>query len=325
MNISLEKLAKIADVSVGTVSKAFSESREISQATKQKIFALAKEYDCFEKYYKPKKAKTVIGVICPELKSPYYSFMVSRIETELAKHNVITFVCTSNFNEKRESEIISYLTSSKSVDGVIVIGGSAKIKFNKDLPTVAVHTNRSISEVDCINVDFKNATQESIKLLKDFGHEKIGFIGEKLTLTKQKIFQEAMQCNKMSINADWIFTEEERFEQAGKLAMQKILAQQERPTAILCAYDHIALGAIEVIKKHGMSVPEDFSLIGYDDIPIASHVNVDLTTIKTDNDLICDLVVDLILKKLNSKFYALHQQITPHAQLIIRNSVRKIK
>ena len=133
-----------------------------------------------------------------------------------------------------------------------------------------------------------------------------------------------MKLNKITLNPDWIFTEQERFEKAGKLAMEKIFKLEERPTAILCAYDYIALGAIEAIKKHGLKVPEDFSLIGYDDIPIASHVNVDLTTIKTNNNLICDLAVDLILKKLDSRFYALHQQITPHAELIIRNSVRKI-
>ena len=89
MNLTLEKLAKIAGVSLGTVSKAFSESDEISKETKEKIFAIAKEYNCFDKYYKAKKARKVVAVICPELKGDYYNSIVSRIEQELNRRNII--------------------------------------------------------------------------------------------------------------------------------------------------------------------------------------------------------------------------------------------
>jgi LacI family transcriptional regulator len=230
----------------------------------------------------------------------------------------------SDFSAKKEAEIINYLSTSKSADGIIVIAGKSNIKFNKDMPIVALHTDRNNSEVDCINISFIDAINEAIKYLKDLGHKKIGFIGESLTKSKQENFEKALQSNGLSVNPNWIFNQKERFEQAGKTAMEQVLLLEDKPSAIMCAYDNIALGAIEIIKKHGKSVPHDFSLIGFDDIPIASHVSVGLTTIKSNNDAICDLAVDLILKKIDSKFYALHQQITLHAELIVRSSVSKL-
>ena len=324
MNITLEKLAKIAGVSLGTVSKAFSESDEISKETKEKIFAIAKEYNCFDKYYKAKKARKVVAVICPELKGDYYNSIVSRIEQELNRRNIIMFLAISNFEAKKEESIIKYLTSSKTVDGVIVISAKSKIKFDKDLPIVALHTRRTDSEVDCINVDFDEAISDGIKYLKNCGHTKIGFISETLTKGKLESFIKCAKKLNVSLRKEWIVEENERFEKAGNTGAEKLLNLKDKPTAIFCSYDNIALGAIDTIKKHGLSVPEDFSIIGFDDIAVASHVNIGLTTIKTNNDAICDLAVDLIVKKIKSKFYALHQQITMRAELVIRNSVKKL-
>ena len=323
-NVNYEKLASLANVSIGTVSKAFSGSKEISEKTKNKIFELAKKHDCFEKYYKAKRDKKVVALICPELISPYYAEIVSRIEKNLSAKGVIMALYVSNFDPKKESEIISYLLSSKTVDGIMIIASSTLVKFNKDVAIVAINTNRKNSQVDCVNVAFKDTMVETVKYLKDYGHTKIAFIGETLTKSRLNLFNNAMAENSLIINPTWIFMEKARFEQAGKCAINKIMQLIDKPTAIICAYDNIALGAIDAIKKHGKSVPEDFSIIGIDDIPIASHTSVNLTTIKSNNTTICDIAVDLILKKIESKFFSLREKISLKTELVIRNSVKKI-
>ena len=322
--MTLEKIAQTANVSLGTVSKAFSGSHEISEKTRQKIFDIAKELGCFDKYYKAKREKRVIAVICPELESSYYCSIVSRIETELNRRGALMVLAIGGFSEKKESEIIKYFVSSKSVDGIIVVAAHGKLSSNNDIPIVAVNTRRNLAEVDCLNVAFNQTIIDAVKYLKDCGHTKIAFVGEPLTKGKLNMFINALQVNDLPVNNDWLFMEKARFEQAGKLATEKMLALKEQPTAILCGYDNIALGVIDTLKKHGKTVPDDYSIIGIDDIPVASHANVSLTTIKSNNDTLCDMAVDLLLKKLESKFFSLHQKISLKTELVIRNSVKKI-
>lgn len=96
--MNLETLAKLAEVSVGTVSKAFSGSKEISEDTKERIFALAKEHGCFDKYNKNRFDKKVIAVICPELNSEYYSATVTLLNREITLRGGIMSVSTTDFS-----------------------------------------------------------------------------------------------------------------------------------------------------------------------------------------------------------------------------------
>ena len=322
--MNLEKLANVAGVSLSTVSKAFSGSKEISEKTRKRIFDIAKETGCFEKYYNFKSNKKVIAVICPEVESAYYCSMVARLESELNKNGVMMILAITGFSAKKENEIIEYFSSSKTVDGIIVISSSAKLKFDKDVPIVAVHTKRDLSEVDCLNPAFADAFCDAIKYFIDNGHTKIAFFGETHTKNHQNLFVKTIQKFDLKVNPDWIFEEKQRFESAGYSAMQKVYAMENKPTAIFCAYDNIALGAIQSIRTHGQNVPDHFSIIGINDIPFAAHYNISLTTIKANSSTLCDMAVDLILKKLKNKFFTLRQRISLRSELIIRNSVRDI-
>ncbi len=322
--MTLEKLASIAGVSLSTVSKAFSGSREISEKTRQKIFDIAKENGCFNKYYNFKSDKKIIAVICPEVESAYYCSMVARLESELSKYGAQMIVAISSFSAKKEIDVVNYFISSKMVDGIIIIASSAKIKFNKDVPIIAVHTKRDLSEVDCLNPAFADAFFDAIKHFIDNGHTKIAFFGETHTKSHQNLFIKTMQKANLTVNPDWIFEENTRFETAGYSAMQKVYAMQDKPTAIFCAYDNIALGAIQSIRTHGQNVPDNFSVIGINDIPFASHYNISLTTIKANSTTLCDMAVDLIMKKIENKFFTLRQRISLRSELIIRNSVKNI-
>ena len=322
--MNLEKLAQIAGVSLGTVSKAFSGSKEISEPTRKKIFDVAKRNGCFEKYYKAKREKKVIAVICPELESYYYCAIASRIESELNKRGAIMMLSISSFSSKKEQELIKYLTSSKSVDGIIIITACSQVKFNENVPIVAVNTRRDLSEVDCINVAFKDTIIDTVAYLKECGHQKIAFFGDMFGKTRLNMFVNAMQVNGLTVNQEWLFTEKVRFEDAGKSAMEKLIVMTEQPTAIFCSYDNVALGAIQSIRTHGKNVPDDYSIVGIDDIPVASHYNISLTTIKSRKNTICDTAVDLIMKKLESKFFSLRQKISLRTELVKRGSVKKI-
>lgn len=323
--MNLEKLANVAGVSLSTVSKAFSGSKEISDKTRDKIFELAKEYGCFDKYYNAKRTKKVISVICPEIESQYYGKMISNMEKEITKRGAIFTLSLSHFSPKKESELIAFHQETKDVDGIIIIAAQSKIKFSKDIPIVAVNTKRDNSEVDCINTAFAFSFSDTIDYLIQNGHEKIAFICDEKSKNRLSLFTSTMQKKGLNVRPEFLFCEKIRFEDAGYSAMEKIYALDDKPTVIFCSYDNIALGAIQNIRLHGNNVPEDFSVVGIDDIPIASHYNVSLTTIHTNLDSLSDMAVDLMFKKIDNKFYLLHQKISLRSELIVRNTVKNLK
>ena len=106
--MNLTKLAKLANVSVSTVSKAFADSEEISHATKQMIFDLAREHGCFEKYYKPHYAKKLIAVICPEILGLHYTQMATYFEREINASGGTMALSVSNFSAKAQQELLDY-------------------------------------------------------------------------------------------------------------------------------------------------------------------------------------------------------------------------
>ncbi len=323
--MNIQKLASLAGVSPGTVSKAFSGSTEISEKTKNIIFEIAKQNNCFEKYNKLKYSKKVVAVICPEVKSEYYCSMVSYIEKQLCKQGVMMVLSISEFSAQKEEELISYHLSCKNADGIIIIESSSDIKYNKDIPIIVINSIKETHDVDCINTDFYSAIVDAVALLKQKGHTDIAYIGEELAKDKQEFFEKAMRVQRLPIKKEFIFEEKERFESAGYKAMERIYKLSSRPTAILAAYDYIALGAIQCIRDHGENVPDNYSIIGIDDISFASHRNVNLTSIKSNIEEICNMALELLMKKINVKSFSLRQHISVRGELINRSSVKDIR
>ena len=102
--MNLSKLAKICGVSVSTVSKVFSESSEISEETKQRVIAAAKEHGCFEKYFKPKYKKRLIAIICPEVLGIHYSEMITYMEEIISAAGDTMIVSVGNFSKEKQDE-----------------------------------------------------------------------------------------------------------------------------------------------------------------------------------------------------------------------------
>ena len=163
---------------------------------------------------------------------------------------------------------------------------------------------------------------EAVALLRSLGHEKIAFIGETLTHRRATFFLNAMGTD---TDAPCVIESGYRFERAGEDGARQLLERDPSCTAIVCAYDSIAFGAIRYLKRCGYNVPEDFSVIGCDNISVAEHSETALTTIDTNPDEVCMVAWDIIQKKQQSKFYRSTQAITITGRLIVRETVGKRK
>lgn len=300
MNIST--LAKLCGVSPATVSKAFSGNDEISEDTKNKIFETAKKNGCYDKYNKNKYDKKVIAVICPELNSNYYNKYVTLLDREITALGGIMTVSVSNFDARREELLFSYYTSYCRADGIITINQLCQPSNDISIPTVAVMPSEKLTLKD--KITSVPALDSAIEYLKNNGHTEIGFVGEPLTLSKCGAFKDSLRRFLLPVNEKYIKNSNLRFEEAGISAMDSWFEENSPlPTAIVAAYDYIALGVIKSIRRHGLSVPEDISVIGMDDITVGSYLEKPLSTIKSNVEIQCRKAAEIIMKKIKNSLY----------------------
>lgn len=320
--MTMRELAKLANVSVSTVSKAFCEADDVSEETRQHIFKIAKQYGCYGKYYKGKYSKKIIAIICPELASNYYTAFVEKLQKIIESNNCIPVISTDHFNSSTQAELIEYYASYLKVDGIIVLGLKTKLKKGYDTPIVAMFSSVDTS-IDTVRVDFKSAIFDAVNLLAEYGHKNIAFLGEPLTTAKGIYFEEAMK--NLDINAPYIYESDYRFEEAGEDGIKQLLAAGPDCTAIICAYDNIAFGAIKELKRNGLRVPEDFSVIGLDNINTSKYMETSLSSIGSNPDEVCMITWELLSKKTKNPFAYSNQEIVIRGNLVVRESVTKLQ
>ena len=313
------ELAKLANVSFSTVSKAFNNSDDISDETKNHIFRIAKQYGCYGEFFKGKYHKKIIAIICPEIVSSYYAEFIKYFQMLIERDGDIPIISSDNFDKKTSDELIEYYASYMMVDGIITFGLKSALKKGYTTPIVSVLSDIS-SYVDTVEVDFKSAVFDAVKLLDDYGHKKIAFLGEKLTTAKAELYKKAMKnIGNSNIN---VIESEYRFEAAGEDGIRQILTMGNSVTALICAYDNIAFGAIKELKKAGLSVPDDVSVIGMDNINTGKYTDTSLTTIDSNPEQVCTAAWNLLNKKIKNPYLSGKKEII-NAKLIIRESIAR--
>lgn len=311
------ELAKLANVSFSTVSKAFNNSDDISEETKNHIFRIAKQYGCYGEFFKGKYHKKIIAIICPEIVSSYYAEFIKYFQILIEKDGDIPIISSDNFDKKTSDALIEYYASYMKVDGIITFELKSALKKGYTTPIVSVLSDIS-SSVDTVEVDFKSAVFDAVKLLDDYGHKKIAFLGEKLTTAKAELYKKAMKnIGNSNIN---VIESEYRFEAAGEDGVRQILTMGNSVTALICAYDNIAFGAIKELKKAGLRVPDDVSVIGMDNINTGKYADSSLTTIDSNPEEVCTAAWNLLQEKIKNPYFFAKKE-TINAKLIIRESI----
>lgn len=316
--MTLSKIAKLANVSVSTASKAFSGSTEVNEETRQMIFGIAKEQGCFKKFYNAKYQKLVIAVIAPEFRSVYYARYLSYIQVCLQKKNCELCVSTTDFSPQKEKDLIEYYYKNADVDGIILIDAENEEIGKYEIPIVCVNFAKRSENVCFVTKNPRPALEESIEYLLKKGVRAIGFIGEELTVGKLRLVQEILQQNGVTPDDDFMVTTKGRFSKGGYQAMEELFAKKKLPRAIICGYDYMAIGAIRCIYDHGLSVPEDVAVLGMDDIVEAEYLNPPLASISMSTEEICRQASEMIVNHINGEDTP--RQITVDSVLKIRKS-----
>lgn len=322
--MNLSDIAREAGVSVATASKAFSGSREISEETRERIFAVARAAGVFDRYNKNRFKKRVFAVIAPELVSEYYGATLTMLSEEIAAVGGVMLTSMAGFNTDAERELFCYYADYCHADGIILLQNHVDHKNPSNTPAVAFSSKKR-THVDSIHIEIERPISEAIAHLKALGHTAIGFAGEHLTVSKEEAFRTAMRKAALPLPTHAVKVSNARFEAAGVEIAEKWLAEGTLPTAVLAAYDYIAIGIIKRLTEAGLRVPEDVSVIGMDDISTASYLPVALSSIATNTARACHEAVSLLVKQMDNQYYRTRERIVIPSTFIPRASSGRVK
>lgn len=321
MSVNIKKLSELAHVSVSTVSKAFSGSNDISEETREHVFAIAKEHGCFEKYFKSKYKRKVIAVICPEFYSKFYASFCEHLQNRLLDFNSVAIMSSTNFDINIQEQMIEFYTAYAKVDGLIIVSPKIDKNTYEKQPDLLISAgNRDFISITCND----DGIIDSVKSLKYLGHTRIGYIGENLTEGKRNKIVSELKRQNLEVYDEYFFKSEFRFKDAGADGIEYFSKLEKMPSAIICAYDQIALGAIDKLNSIGLSVPDDVSVIGMNNIDDCESANVKLSSISSLSEEMADKTLEILFERIEGKALGEPDIILP-TKLCLRESVGKAK
>ncbi|MBY7732899.1 DNA-binding transcriptional regulator CytR [Vibrio bathopelagicus] len=286
---TMKDVAQLAGVSTATVSRALMNPEKVSVSTRKRV-----ETAVLEAGYSPNtlarnlrrnESKTIITIV-PDICDPYFAEIIRGIEDAAVENDYLVLLGDSGQQKKRESSFVN-LVFTKQADGMLLLGTDHPFDVSKpeqkNLPPMVMACEFAPElELPTVHIDNLTSAFEAVNYLAQLGHKRIAQISGPTTATlckfRQQGYQQALRRAGVSMNPAYSTVGDFTFE-AGAQAVRHLLALPEQPTAIFCHNDAMAIGAIQEAKKLGLRVPQDLSIVGFDDIQFAQYCDPPLTTI----------------------------------------------
>lgn len=333
---NIDDVAKLANVSIATVSRVFNNSPYVSEKAKESVLKAAKELG-----YEPSilarslamKKTNTIGLIVPDISNPYYSEVVRGIEDicNIYKYNII--LCNADNSRDKEIQYIDML-KSRWVDGIIFHSDYFteeiyKVFLERKIPLVLAGRKTKF-DVPYVAINNKKAAYDATRYLITLGHKKIGFIHGNLNGMKETVdsvdrfIGYKLAMTKFGIKIYDELVKEANFKVIGGYnATMEMLKSNVKPDAIFAISDVMAMGAINAIFDYGLKCPDEVSVIGFDNIDLSEATRPSLTTIAQPMYDIGAVAARMLIKMINNESIDTNRVILKH-QLIIRNSCKAI-
>jgi len=332
MNTTIKDVAKLAEVHPSTVSRVINDDSRISEKTKNKVLLIIKKLgytpNAIARGLKIKRTYT-LGMLIPDITNPFFAEIARGVEDTANKNNYNVILCNTDDKLKKERTYLEIL-KGKRVDGLIL--GTAHIKDKsilelekKKFPYILVSRNIEKLNKNCIIIDDIEGGMMATEYLINLGYRRIAHITGPLktrsALNRLKGYKLALK--KYNIKYMDELVEEGDFRiKGGYQAMKKFLKLLDLPRAIFAANDLLALGAMQAIQKKNLHIPEDFSVVGFNDIKLASFVYPTLTTIRQPMLEMGELAVKMLLRIIEEGEFN-QRKILLKSKLIIRESCKK--
>jgi DNA-binding LacI/PurR family transcriptional regulator len=318
---SIRDVARSANVSVATVSRAFAEPDLVSAETLKRVLAVAEEL-----HYRPSRAarslttgKTGnIGLVVPDLGNPFFSAILKGGQARAREADHAVFVADAEENPRLELELVRAM--ARQVDGVIICSSRLSEPQLQQLRkyTTLVLLNRRVPGVSAVLFDSSGGTRQAIEHLVALGHRRIAFLGGPVSSWSNRERHRGLRAEARgrSLEVVELGPFAPHFE-AGKHAAD--LAVAADVTAVVAFNDLMALGVLSRLSDRGIGVPDEISVVGFDNIPMAGMATPHLTTVALPLEQSGRVAIELLLEQLAQPGSGTHEQGLA-AQLIVRAS-----
>lgn len=287
---TMKDVAEMAGVSTATVSRALMNPEKVSTVTRQKVeqavLAVGYSLHALSRNTKRNESRTIL-VIIPDISDPFFADIIQGIEFAAARQDYLILLADCAQQTQQNRTFIN-LIITKQIDGMLLLGTNLPFDASKEeqhnLPPMVMANEFSPElELPTVHIDNLTAAFEAVDYLHELGHERIACISgpEKLPLSHYRLegYMQALNRNGITINNSYILRGDFSYE-AGAETFIKLMALSPPPTAIFCHNDVMAIGAMWQAKKMGLRIPQDVSVVGFDNLKISQYCDPPLTTVK---------------------------------------------
>jgi DNA-binding LacI/PurR family transcriptional regulator len=333
MGITIKELSKISGYSCSTISRVITNKGNVNKETKEAIEKLLIEYNYRNNIIELRKSKLnkqTIMIIVGDLNNWYYTELIREVKSVLWEKDYIPVIGFSDnqINDEREYVQMAFQENYSGIIFINVRGGGdlAPVLEQNNTPIVFLNRGIKFGSFDTVCSDNYQGGYIATDYLIRMGHKKIGHLTGSLysttALERKRGYEDAMRDNKLVVTTNSIYFGDLNSESGYKYG-EELVKKALDYTAVFCGNDLMTLGLLEALDHYGVKVPDDISVVCYDDTPIARRARPSLTTVGTDATKLGKKAVELLVSRIegdageaSSIFYK--------PKLIIRDSVKKI-
>jgi LacI family transcriptional regulator len=294
--LDIRDVARHARVSIATVSRTINKVPTVDKELARRVWKAIEELN----YFPNTQARALVsgrsrlfGLLISEITNPFFPELIQGFEDVAIENNYEILIGSTNYDPQR-MEICIRRMIERNVEGVAVMTFGIEEPLldelvSRNIPMVFVDTAPPNENASALVVDYHHGIREGVQHLAVLGHRKLGFISGPMHQRSCQLRRSAFLSSVEEIGVQpppaWMIEGDHTLE-GGMKAMEQLLGEKDLPTAVMCSNDMTAIGALRVLAKAGVRVPEDISIIGFDDIHLAEFVYPPLTTVRMSrNDL----------------------------------------
>jgi LacI family transcriptional regulator len=327
----IRTIARLAKVSIATVSRAMNGVTTVNPEMAKRVWDVIGQLD----YVPNTQARALVsgrsklfGLLISEITNPFFPELIQGFEDVAIEHGYEILMSSTNYDPKRMSHCIRRMVERK-VEGVAVMTFGIEEPLldqlaKRNIPLVFVDQGPDRPGISVLKVDYQHGIRQAVEHLASLGHRNIGFVAGPLRLhsaqSRLLAYRNSMKELGIETREEWIREGDHTLE-GGVAAMERMIEGEELPTAVLCSNDMTAIGVMHKAYRAGLHVPDDISVIGFDDIHLAQVMMPPLTTIQMSRFVLAKAAVAALRAYVEEpEKFAGREEIPIPTELVVRES-----
>lgn len=326
--MKLEDVAKRARVSIATVSRVMNNTGPVKSATRARVQKVIQEL----KYHPNIHARSLagaksrtLGMIVSNLENPFFLDIFRALESDAHRHGYEVVVANTDYRSRQLVSSVHLMMGRRLAGLAVIVSEMEPLLIQEltetNLPIVFYDVGTPARNITNIKVNYQKGIQKTVEYLHSMGHRRMAFVGHHTglepLLDRKKSFLDTMKRYSGEVHFSTVADRDGP--SGGQQATRQLLASGFKPTAIICVNDFMALGVVTELREHGLAVPQNVSVTGYDNISLSQFAYPPLTTVNIPREKIGHLAFGALVSDLEES-QVRGREIVIDPELVIRES-----